>query len=112
MIVSIHDLGKALNDYGINLLYVRVTLDGVRQSMVTIADDDLGMLERYVTKDDGRGGHKLVTDPDNPEEILTETLFGKVELIPVCRADGTWPHPGVSPPVEPKALDLNAHLRF
>ena len=112
MIVSIHDQTKALTDYGINLLYVWVTLDGVRQSMVTIADDDLGMLERYVMKDDGRGGRKPVPDPDNPDELLTETLLGKVEIIPIPRDDGTWPHPGVSPPVEPKTPDLSAHLRF
>jgi hypothetical protein len=105
---------NAMAKYGIDVCHVRVTLDGVIQHHAITADTDAGLIERYVTEDDGRGGRKLTVGPD--DHAVTQTRYGKVTIEPYARWDDTWPHPGVTRPAKPEEPepppDITAHLRF
>lgn len=54
----------------------KILLDGIQQTACIAADDIAGTLERYKTDKAG----KLLKDPDNPDELLLETVTGKVEI--------------------------------
>lgn len=55
---------------------VHVYLDGVEQTHVSMADDDLGQVTRCVLGEDRR----IQADPAKADEVWTETVTGKVEI--------------------------------
>lgn len=56
---------------------VRVYLNGIEQAYCTMADSDEGIVIRLVPDSEG----ELQIDPDNPSEVLAETVAGKVEVL-------------------------------
>lgn len=54
----------------------KIYLDGVLQPKVTLADDAEGYVVRCVL--DGAGSCQI--DPNKPDEIWTEQVWGKVEI--------------------------------
>jgi hypothetical protein len=57
-------------------MHLRVTLDGVPQERVLSYDTGLGEVVRFVVTRDG----KPVRDPRQPDEWLTQTVRGRVEV--------------------------------
>lgn len=56
---------------------ILVTLDGVEQNMVSMADDEQGEICRCILDDEG---HAQV-DPDHPDLIWVEKVRGDVRII-------------------------------
>lgn len=54
----------------------RIFLDGVEQRQVSMADEDLGVVDRCVLDDQGR----VQINPDQPDEVWIERVSGTVEI--------------------------------
>lgn len=55
---------------------VHVYLDGVEQTHVSVADDELGQVTRCVLDEKGR----IQVNPAKSDEVWIETVTGKVEV--------------------------------
>lgn len=64
---------------------VMVTLDGERVAYPMTADDEAGMVVCLVADDDG----KMMRDPDRPDRLLTQTLFGRVVIHEIPAKEAT-----------------------
>ena len=96
---------RNLRLHGVNLNYVKVTLDGVDAESVTMADEEAGEIRRYVV--DANGKFVLTVT----REIAEETVHGTVRLVPIETPSGDWPHAIPRPTLQPPPIDFTL-MRF